>query len=147
MKISKRGEYALRCLLALTYNYGKGVLKLSEIANEHEIPYKFLEQIMILLKQAELVKSQKGKKGGYELARNPNEILLGEIVRLTDGPLAPIHDERSLKHLVDEGGPQAGLFDLFLEVRNSVSSILDHRTLQDLAQRNMELQQKEMYFI
>lgn len=151
MKLSRRGEYAIRCLMTLSFNYGRGVLQLSEISRNEEIPFKFLEQIMILLKQGDIVKSQKGKHGGYQLSRQPEAITLGEIVRLIEGPLAPIANERELKKMIKERGRHCGIYSVLLDVRNAVADILDHQTLASLCERTLELRQKgveaNMYFI
>jgi len=151
MKVSKRGEYALRALLALGYNYEKGLLQLKQIASREAIPYKFLEQIMIPLKKAEIVKSRKGRHGGYQLSRPPEQIRLGEIIRLIEGPLAPFADESELKRLVAEKGRHAGLYSMLLDVRNVVSNIIATQSLADLCQKNLELQEgteeSYMYFI
>ncbi len=151
MKISRRGEYALKCLIALSFNYGRGVLQLSEISRQEGIPYKFLEQIMIVLKQGNVVRSRKGKYGGYELAKPPQEISIGEIIRLIDGPLAPTGNEQELKNMVTEKGRHCGLYAVLLDVRNAVSDILDRQTLSDICDKTLELQEKGseayMYFI
>ncbi|MBI4398107.1 MAG: Rrf2 family transcriptional regulator [Candidatus Omnitrophica bacterium] len=151
MKISHRGEYALKCLMALSFNYGKGVVQLRSISEKEGIPYKFLEQIMIALKQGGLVKSQKGKLGGYQLSRSPEEISLGEVIRLIDGPLAPLGNESELKKLVKERGRHSGLYAVLLDVRNACSAILDKQSLRDICVKTIELQEKGteayMYFI
>ena len=152
MKISKRGEYALKCLMALSFNYGKGILQLNEISRREEIPYKFLEQIMIVLKQGKIVRSQKGKHGGYELSRPPEEISLGELIRLIDGPLAPMGDERELKRLVKEEERHAGLYAVLLDVRNACAEILDQQTLASICEKTLEMRSEGdaeayMYFI
>jgi len=151
MKISRRGEYALKCLIALSFNYGKGILQLSEISRREGIPFKFLEQIMIMLKQGRIVKSQKGKHGGYQLVKAPEDISLGEIIRLIEGPLAPVGNEQELKFLVEERGRHCGLYAILLDVRNAISDILDRKTLANLCEKTLELQEKNseayMYFI
>ena len=136
MKISRRGLYALKALTHLAEAYERGLVKIHDIAREEEIPEKFLEGILVTLKNARLVGSQRGREGGYRLRRPPREILIGEVVRTIDGPLAPFGDAVELTHRVKTEPRHAGLFDLFLDVRNAASAILDHTSLQDLVERN-----------
>jgi Rrf2 family protein len=139
MKISHRGLYALKALIHLAEAYDRGLVKIHEIAAEESIPEKFLEGILVLLKNARLVSSQRGREGGYRLRRPPAEILVGEVVRIVDGPLAPFGDAVELAHRVRTEPRHAGLFDLFLEVRNSAAAILDHTSLEDVVGRNRKI--------
>jgi Rrf2 family protein len=136
LKISHRGLYALKALLHLAEAYEGGLVKIHEIADEESIPEKFLEGILVTLKNARVVASQRGREGGYRLRRPPGEILVGDVVRIVDGPLAPFGDAVELAHRVRSEPRHAGLFDLFLEVRNSAAAILDHTSLQDVLERN-----------
>ena len=142
MKISNRGLYALKALTHLAESYGRGLVKIHEIAEEEEIPEKFLEGILVTLKNARVVSSQRGREGGYRLRRPPAEITIGEVVRTVDGPLAPFGDAAELAHRVRTEPRHAGLFDLFLDVRNAASAILDHTSLLDLVGRNRRLARK-----
>jgi Rrf2 family protein len=139
MKISQRGLYALKALTHLVESYDRGVVKIHEIAEEEAIPEKFLEGILVTLKNSRVVASQRGREGGYRLRRPPNEILVGEVVRIIDGPLAPFGDAAELAHRVRTETRHAGLFDLFLEVRNASAAILDHTSLHDLVARNRRI--------
>ncbi len=155
MKLSKRGEYAIRALLGLAYAYkinpfSRKQLKL--ISEREEIPYKFLEQIMSSLKNGGLVKSQKGKHGGYVLANPPEKITLGEVIRLMDGPLAPAGNAEEIRGVIERGERNAGIYSILLEVRNAIAAILDNTTLEDVYQRTQELwrdrkSQHAMYYI
>lgn len=136
MKISHRGLYALRALLHLAGAPEASLVKIHAIAESEGIPEKFLETILVTLKNARLVASERGRAGGYRLRRPASEIVIGDVVRLMDGPLAPFGDAVELAHRVRTERRHAGLFDLFLEVRNAASAILDHTTLHDLAERN-----------
>jgi len=136
LKISHRGLYALKALLHLAEAYEGGLVKIHEIADEESIPEKFLEGILVTLKNARVVASERGREGGYRLRRPPGEILVGDVVRIIDGPLAPFGDAVELAHRVRSEPRHAGLFDLFLEVRNSAAAILDHTSLQDVLERN-----------
>jgi len=139
MKVSHRGLYALKALTHLAEAYDRGLVKIHEIAEEEAIPEKFLEGILVTLKNARLVSSQRGRDGGYRLRRPPAEIVVGEVVRIMDGALAPFGDAVELAHRVKTESRHAGLFDLFLEVRNAAAAIIDHTTLQDLVTRNRRI--------
>jgi|SRR6266851_6754209 len=136
MKISHRGLYALEALLHLAAAHDRGLVKIHEIAEEEAIPEKFLEGILVTLKNARLVTSQRGREGGYRLRRPPGEIMVGEVVRIMDGPLAPLGDAVELAQRVRTEPRHAGLFDVFLDVRNAAAGILDHTTLADILERN-----------
>src|SRR5437762_7331736 len=143
MKISHRGLYALKALLHLAEAHERGLVKIHEIAEEEAIPEKFLEGILVTLKNARLVRSERGREGGYRLRRPPEEILVGEVVRVMDGPLAPFGDAVELAHRVRTEPRHAGLFDLFLDVRNAAARILDHTSLADLLERNRKITSRQ----
>jgi Rrf2 family protein len=139
VKVSRRGLYALKALVNLAESYERGLVPARSIAAEEEIPEKFLEGILLALKNARVVASERGREGGYRLRRPPEEVLVGDVVRLIDGPLAPFGDVGELRHLVRTERRHAGLFDLFLEVRNAAAAIVDRTTLADLVERNRRL--------
>lgn len=138
MKLSKRGEYGLRAMIDLgTRDSDSRVVQIKEIAEREHIPSKFLEQILLALKNAGLLHSKMGVGGGYYLARPPDQITLGHIVRVLDGPLAPI---RCVSQMAYEpcGCPDeatCGLRLVMLDVRSAVAKILDQTTLADVANR------------
>jgi Rrf2 family protein len=136
MRISHRGLYALKALTHLAEAYEGGLVKIHHIAELESIPEKFLEAILVTLKNARLVTSQRGREGGYRLRRPPTEILVGDVVRVMDGALAPFGDAVELAQRVKTEPRHAGLFDLFLDVRNAAAAILDHTSLADLVERN-----------
>jgi len=92
MKLSKRGEYALRALidLGVAHEAGRGMVQVKEIVQKENIPAAFLEQIFVQLREAGYIAARRGKLGGYYLLKPPESIVMGEIVRLIDGSLAPI---------------------------------------------------------
>jgi Rrf2 family protein len=139
VRISSRGLYALEALLHLAEGHGRGLVKIHDIAKKEDIPEKFLEGILVTLKHARLVSSQRGREGGYRLRRPPSEILVGEVVRVIDGPLAPFADAVELAHRVETVPRHAGLFDLFLQVRNAAAAILDHTSLADVLGRSQRI--------
>ena len=139
MRISQRGLYALKALCHLAERNGEGVVRVGEIAAAEGIPEKFLEGILVFLKNARIVSSRRGREGGYALRRTPDAIVLGEVIRLVDGPLAPFGDFEELTRRVRTEKRQAGLFEVFLEVRNAAAAILDHTTLADVLARNRRI--------
>lgn len=144
MRLSKRGEYGLRAMIdlaaALKSSNGSGtggIVQIKEIAERQKIPSKFLEQILLTLKNAGLLRSRMGVGGGYYLSKPASEITLGQIVRVLDGPLAPIRCV-SLTAYEPCGCPDettCGLRLVMLDVRNSISKILDYTTLEDVTRR------------
>ena len=151
MKLTKRGEYGLRALLALALVYDQKTLCLRELSTRERLPVKFLEQIMMILKRARLVESVKGKHGGYSLARSPEEITLGEVIRVVDGPLAPLATAQEIKKQIQKDDRHPGLYSVLLDVRNAISGILDHKSLADICTKSLELARlrgtRQMYYI
>ena len=138
MKLSKRGEYGLRAMIDLaTWENGDSLIQIKEIAEREHIPAKFLEQILLSLKNAGLLHSKMGVGGGYYLARPAAEISLGHIVRVLDGPLAPINCVSQMAYepcgCPDE--ETCGLRLVMLDVRNAISDILDNTSLADVGER------------
>jgi len=147
MRLSKRGEYGLRAMIELAtqlrlrdqQSNGNGivVVQIKEIAERQHIPAKFLEQILLALKNNGLLHSRMGVGGGYYLARPASEISLGHIVRVLDGPLAPIGCVSQMAYescgCPDERS--CGLRLVMLDVRNAISNILDNTMLTDVLAR------------
>ncbi|MGD1029996.1 MAG: Rrf2 family transcriptional regulator [Opitutaceae bacterium] len=138
MKLSKRGEYALRSLINLGFaaEAKRELVQASELAESEQLPVKFLEQILQELKEAGFVKSARGKFGGYRLGKPAREITIGEIVRLIDGPLAPIScvSQSAYEKCTCPDEAHCGLRMLMLDVRNAISGILDRYTLADVVE-------------
>jgi Rrf2 family protein len=132
MKISQKGLYALQAMMMLARHHHQGAIKIREIAYEEDLPEKFLELILLELKNARMVESVRGAKGGYQLRREPSEIRLSEIMRLIDGPLAPFADAEQLRVLIDRDISHRSLYQVFLDVRDAVAHVLDNTTLADL---------------
>jgi Rrf2 family protein len=133
MKVSQKGLYALEAMTMLARHYQQGAVKIRDIAAEEQLPEKFLEIILIELKNARLVESTRGARGGYQLRRDPSEIRLGEIIRLIDGPLAPFGDADQLRDLMQKDPQHRALYKVFLDVRNAVAGVLDNTTVSDIA--------------
>ena len=132
MKISQKGLYALQAMMMLARHHHQGSIKIREIAYEEDLPEKFLELILLELKNARMVESVRGAKGGYQLRRDPADIHLSEIMRLIDGPLAPFGDAEQLRVLIDRDLPHRALYQVFLDVRDAAAKILENTTLADL---------------
>jgi len=132
MKVSQKGLYALQALMMLTRRHRDGAIRIRDIAYEETLPEKFLELILLELKNARIVESVRGAKGGYRLRRPPSEIRMSEIIRLIDGPLAPFGDAEQLRELIDRDDDHRALYKLFLEIRDAAAKILDNTTLSDL---------------
>jgi len=138
MKLSKKGEYALRSLISLgiAAEVGRKLVQVSELADNEQLPVKFLEQIMQALKEEGLVESVRGKFGGYRLAKPAREIPIGQVVRHIDGPLAPIGcvSQTAYTPCTCPDETHCGLRMLMLDVRNAIANILDRYTLADVVE-------------
>jgi Rrf2 family protein len=138
MKLSKRGEYALRALidLGIASELGWPMLQVSELAAKEKLPIKFLEQIFAQLKAAGYVKSRRGKFGGYSLARPMSRIKFGAVIRLIEGPLAPIRcvSQTSYARCSCPDEVHCGLRMLMFDVRNAISTVLDRFSLADIVE-------------
>jgi Rrf2 family protein len=138
MTLSKRSEYALRALidLGIAHELGRPILQVTELVAKEKLPIKFLEQIFMQLKAAGYVESRRGKLGGYSLARPMDSIKFGEVIRVIDGPLAPIRcvSQTSYERCTCPDEAHCGLRMLMLDVRNAISRILDRYTLADIVE-------------
>ena len=121
--------------MMLARHYKQGAIRIRDIAYEETLPEKFLELILLELKNARMVESVRGAKGGYQLRRDPSEIHLSEIIRLIDGPLAPFGDAEQLRSLIDRDAEHRALYQVFLAVRDAAAKILEHTTLADIMNR------------
>jgi Rrf2 family protein len=138
VKLSKKSEYGLRALLELTLVYGTATLQRHDIAVRQHIPVEFLEQILLALKRAGLLASRRGMKGGYTLIKSPEEITLGQVIRILDGPLAPISCVSKTAYQKCRDCPYAEkarcpVQQIMGTVRDAIAGILDHYTLADFA--------------
>ena len=152
MSISAKGEYAARAMMHLAMRYGDGVpVKAEEVSRDQVIPKKYLESILLLFKNNALVISKPGVNGGYQLARHPSEITMAEIIRIIDGPLAPMKCVSLTYHVpcscADES--RCALRTVWQEARNQFVEVLERITLQDVVERIHELDEKHapMYYI
>lgn len=133
--ISKKTQYCLKALYALSRQYGQGPTGISKIADEEGIPLQFLEQILLQLKRSGLVESKKGKGGGYALVRPPEEVTIGAVIRIVEGPLAPLpcaSDTAFRKCDECEDVRTCGTRFVMRQVRDATAKILDNVTLEQV---------------
>jgi Rrf2 family cysteine metabolism transcriptional repressor len=132
VKLTRRSEYALLALIYLARAKGEGYLAVAAIAEAQGLPAKFLEQLLMTLKRARLVKSQKGPHGGYRLARPAEKISLAEVIRLLDGALAPTESVSTYFYEPTPVEREKRLLRVFKEIRDLISARLEKTTLADV---------------
>jgi Rrf2 family protein len=132
--LSKRSQYALKALGYLTEKYREGPVLISEIAHKKKIPLKFLENILLELKNMGILESKKGKGGGYFLKRNPKNVRVAEVIRKVNGPIAllPCVSLYFYERCKDCDEKHCALHDIMIDVRDATLEILEKRTLVDL---------------
>ena len=143
MKLSQRGEYAIQALLVLGMYHGPEVIRIKEIANQQNIPRRFLEQILNDLKSGGFVESRRGVSGGYRLERRPEEISLSEIVRHIEGPLesSDLSKESKKKlHLHSDEAAKYIINGVMHEVKTAIVGVLEAVTLFDLCKKVRKIQ-------
>src|SRR4051795_1995265 len=131
MRVSAKADYAIRATAELAAAEGTGQLRADRIAEAQDIPIKFLESILLELKHAGIVRSQRGAEGGYALARPGAEISLADVIRAVDGPLANVRGDRPEN--VKYTGAATALTDVWIAVRASLRSVLEQTSVADLA--------------
>lgn len=146
MRLTKRGEYALRTLirLGIAERQKEGVISVSSLAEQEHLPFKFLEAILFELRTAGYVESTRGKYGGTRLAKPMKSIKMGEIVRLIDGKLAPIGcaSETEYEKCSCPDETHCGLRMLMIDVRNAIANILDRYTLENVVEVTLRKQEQ-----
>lgn len=154
--LSKKTQYTLRALYNLAGKHGGPPVAIAEMAQEELIPKKFLEQILLVLKREGLVASKAGCQGGYSLARPPEQITAGEVIRLMEGPLAPLPCAsetrfRKCDECVDI--QTCGTRMVMREVRDAIAQILDRTSIAEICRRQSEARHQSsqsealMYYI
>ena len=144
--ISKKSKYGLRALFALARSYGQGPILIADLARNARIPKKFLELILLELRNKGILASKKGKGGGYFLARDPNGITVGEVIRALDGSLAPVPcvsqtAYRRCEECDDER--TCGIRAVMQDARDATAKVLDSESLAALLKREELLDQKK----
>ena len=135
MRLSTKGEYASRAMLELSLHYKEKPLHIRDISRAQDIPQRFLEQILLQLKRAGYLRSRKGPDGGYYLSKPPSEINVAEVIRVMDGPLAPIDCVSVTAHEACPHESHCGLKALWKEVRDAVAQIMEKATFEELAEK------------
>lgn len=133
MKISTKGRYALWLMLDLAEHAGEGAVSVKSISQRKAISEKYLEQIIKSLVEAKLVDSKRGKQGGYSLTKAPEEYTVGEILRVTEGSLAPVsclEDENACEYCGD-----CITMDIWQQVLEAINDVVDHITLASLVEK------------
>lgn len=144
MKLSQRGEYALRALVVLGENYNKDVVRIQAISAQQNIPKRFLEQILNDLKSAGVVESRRGVAGGYRLAAPPEKIKLATVVRHIEGALAPVGcvSEKFYERCSCPDESRCAIRSVMKEVRDSIVKILENTSVAELCQRARKLDEE-----
>jgi len=143
MRLSTRGQYASRAMLELSLRYGEGPVHIQDISHNQDIPKRFLEQILLSLKRNGYLRSKKGPNGGYYLAKRPSEINVAEVIRVLEGPLAPVDCVSVTAYEVCPREDFCGLRWLWKEVRDAVAQILERTTFKDLAEKTKDTQKNK----
>ncbi|MDD4334214.1 MAG: Rrf2 family transcriptional regulator [Desulfotomaculaceae bacterium] len=138
MRLSTRGHYGLKAMFDLAQNYGSGPISLRTVAERQNLSDHYLEQLIAMLRKAGLVKSMRGAKGGYFLAREPSEIRVGDVIRTLEGPIAPVHCVSE----IDPGNCNKADYcitrTVWERVRDGIAGVLDSITLADLCREAEE---------
>ncbi|MFZ5943338.1 MAG: RrF2 family transcriptional regulator [Bacillota bacterium] len=146
MKLSTKGRYGVKAMFDLAQNYGSGPIPLNNIAQRNNISEHYLEQLIALLRKAGLVKSVRGAQGGYILNRSPESITVGDIIRVLEGPIAPVD-------CVSEDEPEQCnnaefciTRTIWAKVRDSVAAVLDSISLADLLEEARKRKEESYMF-
>lgn len=134
MKLSRKSEYGLRALIELTKAYDQAALRRSDIAEIQQIPVGFLETILLELKRAGILGSRPGVQGGYRLIKPPEDVSVGQVIRILDGPLAPIPCVSQTAYQTCQDCPYSEaracpIQSVMFDVRNAIANVLDGYTL------------------
>ena len=135
MKVTYKGDYSLKAMLSLALYYNKGVLPIQELAKKGDIPFKFLEQILLTLKKGGFVESKRGVEGGYFLARPPETITVGEVIRFIEGPIEPVACANKDSYEKCKDFPYCVFKDIWNQVYTATSLVVDTVTFAELVRR------------
>lgn len=143
MKLSKKSDYALRAMIYLSMKYQKGAVQIKEISSSERIPQKFLENILLTLRKSGILISKMGLKGGYELARSPDLITLGEVIRALDGAIAPVDCVSKISYRPCAEEVNCVVRSVMMEIRNAITGVLDTITFADMCKRAKDVLEKK----
>lgn len=133
MKVSSRGEYGVRAMVALAKHYGQGPMSIAAMSKSSAVPMPYLEQLIAPLRRAGLVESKRGARGGYLLTRDPQDVRVGEVYRIMEGPVAPM--ECVSEDITEQTCPLIAGCEtrpVWLQMRDAIVQTLDSTTLGDL---------------
>ncbi|HEV8674967.1 MAG TPA: Rrf2 family transcriptional regulator [Methylomirabilota bacterium] len=133
MRISAKGEYAIRAMLDLALHQGQGLIPIQDVARRQGIPQRYLEQVLLLLKRAGFLASKRGSTGGYRLVRPPGEISVGDVLRVIEGSLTPLEVAGRAPRERRDGGRD--LAELWQAMADAVATVIDRTTFEELAER------------
>lgn len=139
MRISFKGDYALKIILDLALTYNQGITQIREISKRQDIPEKFLEQLIVVLKRAKYIKTVRGPKGGVFLAKHPSKITLGEIVRLMEGHTSPIACVSCSGYSKCSFENKCVFKKVWASVRDKTNEIVDKTTFQDMVEEQIKM--------
>jgi Rrf2 family protein len=143
MKITKKSEYALRALVEIGLHNGGRVIRAQDIAEKEKLSVKFLEQVLLPLKNRGILETRRGVAGGYLLNRPPEKITVAEVIRIVDGALAPVGCVSETAYTpCGRNENLCALKTVMAEVRKAIVEVLERTTLADMCQRARELQEK-----
>ena len=133
MKISSRGEYGVRAMVALAKQYGQGPMSIAAMSKASAVPMPYLEQLIGPLRRAGLVTSTRGARGGYQLSRDPHDVRVGEVYRIMEGPVAPMECvSEDISEQTCPLIPGCETRPVWLQMRDAIVNTLDSNTLGDL---------------
>lgn len=145
MKVSSRGEYGVRAMVALAKNFGQGPMSIASVARESSVPTAYLEQLIGPLRRAGLVESKRGARGGYELSRSPELVKVGDVYRVMEGPVAPMEcvseDESEQTCPLIEGCETR---PVWMAMRNALAETIDSMTLADLVNQGKQRREQAL---
>ena len=132
MKLTTKSEYSLLAMIFIARNQNKGLVSLEDICSFYDLPKKYLEHLIIVLKQSRYLKAKRGSRGGYKLAKPTKDISIAEIIRLMDGALAPTESVSTFFYSQTPLEKEQNVLKIFRDIRDYISNILENTTLQDL---------------
>lgn len=132
MRLSTKGRYGVLAMVELALQFGEGPVSIKEIAEKQNFSDSYMEQLFSTLKNAGLVKSMRGARGGYVLARDPSDITVGEIIRALEGPIELAECVGGNESFTCVKSPECVTRGLWKDVSDSISNVIDHRSLKDL---------------
>ncbi|MGH7385723.1 MAG: RrF2 family transcriptional regulator [Candidatus Rokuibacteriota bacterium] len=145
MRISAKGEYAIKAMVDLALHDGQDLQPIQDIAARQSIPQRYLEQVLLQLKRSGFLYARRGSAGGYRLSRPADQVTVGALLRAVEGPPAGFDSPRR----GGRGEDAAGLYELWQEIAEAVASVVDRTTLEDLRRRALERRRsaRPMYHI